>query len=53
MSKTYRVNPETFEEAQERNYLKRKKKEEKDKRSYRQEEFPDYCTTEEDNERDE
>lgn len=50
MSKTYRLNPETFEEAQERNHLKRKKKEEKEKRKAK-EDFPDYCTTEEENER--
>lgn len=36
MSKTYRLNPETFEEAQERNHLKRKKKEEKEKRRQEQ-----------------
>lgn len=52
MSKTYKVNPETFEEVQERNYLKRKKKETYDKRR-NEETFPDFCTTDEErNEQD-
>ena len=51
MSKTYRINPVSFEEEQERNYLKRKKKESYDKRRI-EEQSPDYCETIEENEQD-
>lgn len=52
MSKTYRVNPETHAEEQERNYLKRKKKEDYERRRT-EGSVPDYCETDEkENEQD-
>lgn len=48
MSDTFRIDPKTFDEVPERNYLKRKKREEKARKKPSLEYTPDDCYTEED-----